>query len=132
MASATNFFNRSYHKIPRKVEVDLKITGAADVNADGYTINVGSDLVGTVAKNGEGVIDITTNFGWSQLTSISVFNKVKTFKLNYTSDTAASSLVKITSVNDAGGTAHGNAADPDADVIFVRMTFNTSSVVDAK
>lgn len=129
MANASNLFNRSYHKVPRKVDVFLKITGAADVNANGYTINYGSDLVSTVAKNGEGVIDITTKFGWSELVGCQVTCSDAAFVIEYTSDTASSSLVKLTSESLADGTTN---ADPDSAVIFVHLTFNTSSTVATK
>ncbi len=128
--SAQNLFNRTYHKVPRKIEVFLKVTAAADVDASGYTINYGSDLVSTVVKNTEGVMDITPSFPITDLVGLSVVGTQTTAVTgNFTSvTTGASPLVKITFNDNSDATTNGAATDPDSNVIFVTMVFNTSGV----
>lgn len=123
--SAHNLFNRAYHKVPRCLTVHLKVTAASDVNASGYTINYGSDLVSSVAKNGEGIIDITTSFPWKELVCCQVQNSNAAYLYEYVSDVSSTGIVKLNVEALADGTTQN---DPDSDVFFVTLVFNLSNV----
>lgn len=121
--SSIRWNNRTYHKNPRRTVVDLVFTGAADVDANGYTINIGNDVVSSVAKSGEGVIVITTKFPWNELTGVSAFTNDKTKELEYSADNATAATVTLKSVNQSD---HDTAVDPDSVKIFTTLTFNAS------
>jgi hypothetical protein len=127
--SALNLYNRSYHKIPRHVTVFLKLTAKADVQADGYTINYGNDLVASAVRNGEGILDVTTKFPWKDMVGVSICTSTNLCHANFTSATASTGVVKFTFEAFADGTTD---KDPDAAVIFIRMDFNTCGSVGAK
>jgi hypothetical protein len=125
--SVQNLFHQIFHKIPRRLDVCLKFTGAADVDADGYTINYGNDVVASVVKNGEGVIDITLKGPVNAIPFVSVGGKsLKTYDVVVTSVTVgATPVVKLT-VNVMSD--HSTATDPDNGVFYVFMVCNLSNV----
>lgn len=127
--SALNLYNRSYHKIPRHVTVFLKLTAAADVQANGYTINYGNDLVASAVRQAEGVLDVTTKFPWKEMVGVSVCSSTNLCHATWTSATASTGVVRFSFDAFADGTTN---KDPDSDVIFIRMDFNTCGSVGAK
>lgn len=122
--SIGSLFNRSYHKVPRKVDIYLKITGAADVEANGFTVNYGTDLVSSVVRQAEGVIDITFKFPINNLLVAGIIHSLKTHDVNITSITeGATPVIRLTSVVNSD---HSTATDLNAGVLYLHAVGNLS------
>lgn len=124
--SVNNLFNRQYHKIPKLLTVYAKVTPKADVEADGYTVNLGTDLIASVARGAEGVMVVTTKFPWTQLVGCEVTPAVLSLaRPRYTSSSASAQTVTFTWETEADKTTD---LDPDATVFFMRLDFNLSTI----
>lgn len=125
--SANNLMNRQYHKVPRLVTVFAKVTGAANVGADGYTINIGTNLLASVARSAEGTMVVTTKFPWSQLVGCQIMpDRLDLARPRYSSDSASAGTVTIQWEQEANKTTD---TDPDGTVFFMRLDFNVVAPV---
>jgi hypothetical protein len=123
--SAQNLNNRSYHKVNRLVTIFARITGAADIGLNGYTINYGNDLIASATRSAEGRLRIITKFPWRELVGVSALLNNNTTLATYVSDTPSTQTVLIGFDAFADGTTD---TDPDGAVIFLRLDFNISAV----
>jgi len=106
------------------VFVELKVTGAADVNANGYTVDRGGGYVATVARGGEGVMNVTLRDPWPALLMCAVtISKADTVPSLSAESVAASKTFSVTF------TTAGSAADPDSAVIRLLLAFSNSATV---
>lgn len=128
--SAPSLFNRSYHKVPRHLTVYAKIVAAADVNANGYSISIGSDLISSVTKSAEGIMVVTTKFQWKELIGCEIMpDKLSLSRPRYTSDSASAQTVTFTWEQEANKTTD---TDPDGTTFFLRLDFNLAGTVPMK
>lgn len=124
--SAQNLFNRSYHKVPRHLTVFAKITAAADVQANGYTIDLGKDFLASVTRSAEGIMVVTTKMPWKQLIGCEIMpDTLSLARPRYTSNSSSGQTVTFTWEQEANKTTD---TDPDGTVFWLRLDFNIGSV----
>lgn len=122
MANRT-FHNRQYTTQADVVTVYLKITGAADVAADGYTINSGTAHVASVARSDEGQITVTMTDTYNGFLGIQNLGcSIADTDLQFVSETVASTKTIIFKTITGA-----SAADPDAGVLYLGLVLRNSS-----
>lgn len=114
-----------FSNVPELVDLHIKLTGAADVDASGYTINHGDSLVSAVAKTAEGKAKITLKQAFYEVVSFSGACSLAGSFIHLENDTVNNSdpHIDIIFQNDAG-----TDADPDAGVIYLRVGLRRANV----
>ena len=119
-----NFQSANYTNVVDVVKIYAKITAAADVAADGYTVTTGGAYVTSVARTGEGDATITLTDGYNiMLGCVATISKADTTLQWVSEDVDATTPVILVTFVTAG-----SAADPDSAVIYLEITLRNSSV----
>jgi hypothetical protein len=107
------------------VMISLRATGAADVQANGYTLNDGAQYVASVARTAEGIARITLRDTYHRFLGASVVPSIARIPAisAQAPQAAGGATVDITFFNDAGA-----ASDPDSAVLYIVLSFAQSSV----
>jgi len=97
-----------------------KITAAAAIHTDGYTVTDGGEEVASVARGGEGSIVITLRHKWVALLGVDVACSINDYTFTLASNLVSTSkTITMTSrLQSAGASA---STDPDSAVLDLRI-----------
>jgi hypothetical protein len=97
-----------------------KLTGAAAVHTDGYTVTDGGEEIASAARSAEGAITITLRHKWVALLGVDVTCSLPDYTWTKTSETVATTktIVITGRLQSAGASA---STDPDSGVIDLRI-----------
>lgn len=116
---ATVAAHRALSLRPECVFETVKITGAADVDADGYTITTNpGNIVSTVAKASVGTITITLAQAWAGIEQVLVSADVDDFTFTVDSAVASTGVITVTCRKQSADAS----ADTDPDGAVLRIT----------
>ena len=123
--ASRNFHRPSLTTEPGVVTVFCRFTGAADVQANGYTLNDGSAFVTSITRQAEGEFRVLLSNNYSALLGAYCIANVADTIFHIESedvDSATTPYVDIIAVTA------GSATDPDSDTVYVTLFLKNSSV----
>jgi len=113
---ATVAAHRALSLRPECVFETVKITAAADVNANGYTLTANpQSIVSTAAKTAEGVLTITLAQKWAAIEQVLISTDTDDFTFTVDSITDSTGVIVVTCRTG------GADADPDGQVLRITL-----------
>lgn len=99
-----------------------KITAAADVAANGYTVTEGGEFITSVTRTAEGVARILLSDTYNQLLSVQAILSLDDYTVHYTAEDVDGSTpyIDLTFRTGAADT------DPDSAIIFLAIHLKNS------
>jgi len=122
--------NRSFQRDQFTNEVNVvrlyaKVTGAADVQADGYTVNSGSGYISTVTRTAEGEFKCNLADSYAAFLGGNVLIGKDDSVARFTAEDVDSATAPYVQFEVFSA---GSAADPDSAVMYIELILRNSSV----
>lgn len=115
--TAVPFSNKQISQYPDELTIHFKFTAAADVAANGYTVNKGAGFISSVTRSAEGVIVITLKDKYPSLLGATLHcSKDDTYLVLDSEAVLASGTVTWTARTG------GADVDPDSAVFYGSIT----------
>jgi hypothetical protein len=99
-----------------------KITAAADVEANGYTVTSGGAYISTVARTGEGAARITLVDPFLEVLAVSMLSTRSSSEMILVADSVTSKIIDVVFEQH-----DGTATDPDSAVMRIGLWLRNST-----
>jgi hypothetical protein len=120
--------NQIHSNVPWLIEMHIRLTGAADVEASGYTITKGSGYLTSATRTGEGVIQLAFKDRFKQIVGCHVLSSLQDIVpyLSAVSLDDATPTIDITC--ELFSDSAGAAVDPDSGILDITLEFCPSGL----
>ena len=119
-----NFYRDQYTNEANVTRIYCKVTAAADVAADGYTVAAGSGYVSSVTRTAEGTFTLDLADAYPAFLGVHATISKADTTIQFSAEDVAGTTPTVTLKTITAG----SAADPDSATMYFELVLRNSSV----